>query len=63
MAGFDVSINGRFCPVHRGRVVKSLTGGTVTTGEREIEPVEAAIVERIFGNALPESHRKRLPGG
>jgi site-specific DNA recombinase len=30
------------------RVVKSLTGGTVTTGEREIEPAEAAIVERIF---------------
>lgn len=30
------------------RVVKSLSGGTVTTGEREIEPAEAAIVERIF---------------
>jgi hypothetical protein len=30
------------------RVVKSLSGGTVTTGEREIEPAEAAIVDRIF---------------
>jgi site-specific DNA recombinase len=30
------------------RVVKSLSGGTVTTGEREIEPAQAAIVERIF---------------
>ena len=31
------------------RVVKTLSGGTVTTGEREIEPAEATIVERIFG--------------
>ena len=30
------------------RVVKSLAGSTVTTGEREIEPTEAAIDERIF---------------
>jgi site-specific DNA recombinase len=30
------------------RVVKTLNGGTVTTGEREIEPAEAAIVERMF---------------
>jgi DNA invertase Pin-like site-specific DNA recombinase len=30
------------------RVVKALNGGTVTTGEREIEPAEAAIVERMF---------------
>ena len=30
------------------RVVRALTGGNVTTGEREIEPTEAAIVERIF---------------
>jgi site-specific DNA recombinase len=30
------------------RVVKSLSGGTVMTGDREIEPAEAAIVERIF---------------
>jgi hypothetical protein len=30
------------------RVVKTLNGGTVTTGEREIEPGEAAVVERMF---------------
>ena len=30
------------------RVVKTLNAGTVTTGEREIEPDEARIVERIF---------------
>ena len=30
------------------RVVKALNGGTITTGEREIEPTEAAIVERVF---------------
>src|SRR5882724_9962749 len=30
------------------RVVKALNGGTVTTGEREIEPGEAAVVERMF---------------
>src|ERR671914_3051828 len=28
------------------RVVKTLSGGNVTTGEREIEPAEAAVVER-----------------
>jgi site-specific DNA recombinase len=30
------------------RVVKTLSGGIVTTGEREIDPTEASIVERIF---------------
>jgi site-specific DNA recombinase len=30
------------------RVVKTLNGGTVTTGERKIEPTEAAVVERMF---------------
>ena len=30
------------------RVVKALNGGTITTGEREIEPAEAAVVERMF---------------
>ena len=30
------------------RVVKTISGGSVTTGEREIEPTEAPIVERIF---------------
>jgi site-specific DNA recombinase len=46
------------------RVVKSLTGGTVTTGEREIEPAEAAIVERIFreyvAGVAPKAIAKRL---
>jgi site-specific DNA recombinase len=30
------------------RVVKTISGGSVTTGEREVEPTEAAIVERSF---------------
>jgi hypothetical protein len=30
------------------RVVKTLNGGTVTTGEREIDPEQAAVVGRIF---------------
>jgi hypothetical protein len=30
------------------RIVKALNGGTVTTGEREIEPAESALVERMF---------------
>jgi site-specific DNA recombinase len=30
------------------RVLKALSGGNVTTGERQIEPSEASIVERIF---------------
>src|SRR5688572_1165845 len=30
------------------RVVRTLNGATVTTGEREIAPIEAAIVQRIF---------------
>jgi site-specific DNA recombinase len=30
------------------RVVKALNAGTVTTGEREIDPEQAAVVERIF---------------
>jgi site-specific DNA recombinase len=30
------------------RVVKTLSGGIVTTGERETDPTEASIVERIF---------------
>jgi DNA invertase Pin-like site-specific DNA recombinase len=45
-------------------VVKSLTGGTVTTGEREVEPAEAAIVERIFreyvAGVAPKAIAKRL---
>ena len=46
------------------RVVKSLNGGTVTTGEREIEPAEAAIVERIFrefvAGVAPKAIARRL---
>jgi site-specific DNA recombinase len=46
------------------RVVKSLSGGAVTTGEREIEPTEAAIVERIFreyvAGVAPKAIAKRL---
>ncbi len=46
------------------RVVKSLAGGTVTTGEREIEPGEAAIVDRIFreyvAGIAPKAIAKRL---
>jgi site-specific DNA recombinase len=30
------------------RVLKTISGGSVTTGEREIEPTEARTVERIF---------------
>jgi hypothetical protein len=46
------------------RVVKSLAGGTLTTGERAIEPGEAAIVERIFreyiAGVAPKAIAKRL---
>jgi site-specific DNA recombinase len=46
------------------RVVKSLNGSTVTTGEREIEPAEAAIVERIFreyvAGVAPKAIARRL---
>jgi DNA invertase Pin-like site-specific DNA recombinase len=46
------------------RVVKSLNGSTVTTGEREIEPAEAAVVERIFreyvAGIAPKAIAKRL---
>ena len=46
------------------RVVKSLSGGTVTTGEREMEPAEAAIVERIFrefvAGVAPKTIARRL---
>ena len=30
------------------RVVKTISGGIVTTGEREVEPAEAGVVARIF---------------
>jgi site-specific DNA recombinase len=53
---------GGLCYGHR--VVKSLAGGTLTTGERAIEPGEAAIVERIFreyvAGIAPKAIAKRL---
>ena len=46
------------------RVVRSLTGELLTTGERGIEPREAAIVERIFRDFVaglsPKSIAKTL---
>ena len=46
------------------RVVRSLNGNTLTTGEREIEPAEAAIVVRILrefvSGVSPEDIAKRL---
>ena len=46
------------------RVVRSLSGSTLTTGEREIEPAEAVIVQRMFrefvGGASPKQIAKRL---
>ena len=46
------------------RVVRSVTGTTIATGEREIEPNEAAVVERMFrefvGGASPKQIAKRL---
>ena len=46
------------------RVVKSLSGGTVTTGEREIETADATIVERIFrefvAGVAPKAIARRL---
>jgi len=53
------------------RVVKAFSGGTVTTGEREIEPAEAAVVGRIFHDFVagvsPKQiaknlNRERVPG-
>jgi site-specific DNA recombinase len=53
------------------RVVKTISGGSVTTGEREIEPTEATIVERIFRDFVagvsPKQiaknlNRERVPG-
>jgi site-specific DNA recombinase len=46
------------------RVVRTLAGGHVSNGEREIEPAEAAIVERIFreyvAGVAPKAIAKRL---
>ena len=42
------------------RVVKTLNAGTVTTGEREIEPAEARIVERIFRDFIAGVSPKQI---
>jgi site-specific DNA recombinase len=46
------------------RVVRSVSGTTITTGERKIEPIEAAVVERIFrefvAGGSPKQIAKRL---
>ena len=45
-------------------MVKSLNGGIVTTGEREIEPTEARVVARIFreyvAGVAPKAIARRL---
>ena len=42
------------------RVVRTVTGTSVTTGEREIEPAEATIVERIFQNFVAGHSPKQI---
>jgi DNA invertase Pin-like site-specific DNA recombinase len=42
------------------RVVRTLSAGTVTTGEREIEPAEATVVERIFGEFIAGVSPKQI---
>jgi site-specific DNA recombinase len=42
------------------RVVKAFNGGSVTTGEREIEPTEAPIVERIFRDFIAGVSPKQI---
>ncbi len=53
---------GGLCYGHR--VVKALNGGTVTTGEREIDPEQAAVVDRIFRDCVagvsPKQVAKKL---
>src|SRR4029077_10045188 len=46
------------------RVVRTVAGTTIATGEREIEPTQAAVIERIFrefvGGISPKQIAKRL---
>jgi site-specific DNA recombinase len=42
------------------RVVRTMTGSTVTTGEREIEPTEASIVQRIFREFIAGHSPKQI---
>ena len=40
--------------------MRTLNGATVTTGEREIEPTEAAIVQRIFREFIAGHSPKQI---
>ena len=42
------------------RVVRTMTGTTVSTGDREIEPAEAAVVERIFRDFVSGRSPKQI---
>jgi DNA invertase Pin-like site-specific DNA recombinase len=42
------------------RVVKTIEGTQITTGEREIEPAEAAIVQRVFREFIAGHSPKRI---
>src|ERR1051326_7908013 len=42
------------------RVVKTISEGQVTTGEREIEPTEARVVERIFSDFVTGVSPKQI---
>jgi site-specific DNA recombinase len=42
------------------RVVKTVSGGNVTTGEREIEPAQAQVVERIFRDFIAGVSPKQI---
>lgn len=42
------------------RVVKTLSGGNVSTGEREIEPAQAQVVERIFRDFIAGASPKQI---
>jgi site-specific DNA recombinase len=40
--------------------VKTVSGGNVTTGEREIEPAQAQVVERIFQDFIAGVSPKQI---
>jgi hypothetical protein len=54
------AIAGGLC--YEYHVVKALSGGSLITGEREIEPAEAAIVERIFREFIAGVSPKQYRG-
>ena len=49
---------GGLCYGHR--VVKTLSAGNVTTGEREVEPAQAQVVERIFRDFIAGVSPKQI---